>query len=108
MVSLLGRCRLTITSTLRVQIHSGTNRNFSEYKVFKTTVPDYEINEHILLSEENRQSCLEKMCRSPPVGIKQRGTKQESKFAAVLIAICTDEQLVYSLNIVFNFDWFKV
>ncbi|TMW40763.1 hypothetical protein DOY81_014157, partial [Sarcophaga bullata] len=33
------------------------------------------------------------MVRAPPVGIKLRGAKSESKFAAVLIALCTDENM---------------
>lgn len=50
-----------------------------------------DIDADLLLSEENRQRCLEKMKAAAPVGIKLKGNKTEMTFASVLIAICTDE-----------------
>ncbi|KAI8127703.1 hypothetical protein FF38_11264 [Lucilia cuprina] len=93
MASLLGRCRTTLVAPLlRTQIFKGTYLNYSSSRISDNLKTDYEINENLLLSEENRQRCLEKMGKAPPVGIKLRGAKSETKFAAVLIALCTDEE----------------
>ncbi|XP_075155624.1 mitochondrial coenzyme A diphosphatase NUDT8 [Haematobia irritans] len=54
------------------------------------TKHDYDIAPEVLLSEENRQRCLEKMQSAAPVGMKLKGKEREKSFAAVLIAICTD------------------
>ncbi|KAM7348353.1 mitochondrial coenzyme A diphosphatase NUDT8 isoform 3-T4 [Cochliomyia hominivorax] len=91
MTSLLGRCRLILIPFSRIQPLRGTQRNYSVSSVNSNSETDYEIDETLLLTEENRQRCLEKMCRSPPVGLKLRGAKNETKFASVLIALCTDE-----------------
>lgn len=53
--------------------------------------PDYEVESKILLSDENRQRCLQNMKASAPINIKLKGNASEMGFAAVLIAICTDE-----------------
>ncbi|XP_073834220.1 mitochondrial coenzyme A diphosphatase NUDT8 [Musca autumnalis] len=55
------------------------------------TTTEYAIDEELLLSEENRKRCLEKMKAAAPMGIRLKGNQSEIKFAAVLIAICTDE-----------------
>lgn len=93
MTSLLTRrCPLALTSFLRIEYSKGTYLKYSSNKINTTPTNDYEIDENLLLTEENRKRCLEKMCKAPPVGIKLRGAKTESKFASVLIALCTDEE----------------
>lgn len=65
-----------------------TNSNCESTSTGATTC---DIDADLLLSEENRQRCLEKMKSAAPLGIKLKGNKSEMTFAAVLIAICTDE-----------------
>ncbi|XP_061400042.1 mitochondrial coenzyme A diphosphatase NUDT8 [Musca vetustissima] len=55
------------------------------------TNTEYAFDEDVLLSKENQQRCLEKMKAAAPMGLRLRGNQSEMKFAAVLIAICTDE-----------------
>lgn len=88
MTSVLVRCHPLISVTLlRFQLNRVPTLSFSN------DTKHIEIDKQFLLSEENQQRCLEKMGRAPPVGIKLRGAKSESKFAAVLIALCTDENM---------------
>ena len=89
MTSVLVRCcNIRFPATvLQFQLNRVTSLNYSHAS------KSFELDERLLLSEENREKCLEKMGRAPPVGIKLRGAKNESKFAAVLIALCTDENM---------------
>lgn len=89
MTSVLVRCRKIKfpVTLLQFQLNRVTTLNYSN------VTKSIELDERLLLSEENRQQCLEKMVRAPPVGLKLRGAKTESKFAAVLIALCTDENM---------------
>lgn len=94
MASLFGICHLTRSPLLIIQSHRETFMRYAASRVSECFAPDYDINENLLLTEENRKRCLEKMCRAPPVGIRLRGTKSETKFAAILIALCTDEKML--------------
>uniref|UniRef100_A0A1I8MAD4 Nudix hydrolase domain-containing protein n=1 Tax=Musca domestica TaxID=7370 RepID=A0A1I8MAD4_MUSDO len=55
------------------------------------TTTEYVFDDEVLLSKENQQRCLEKMKASAPIGVQLKGNQNEKSFAAVLIAICTDE-----------------
>lgn len=72
-------------------LHQTIQKSFIRNSISAGELNEYEIDEKFLLSDENRRRCMKKMQQSPPVGIKLRGSKSENKFAAVLIALCTDE-----------------
>uniref|UniRef100_A0A1I8NSM0 Nudix hydrolase domain-containing protein n=1 Tax=Stomoxys calcitrans TaxID=35570 RepID=A0A1I8NSM0_STOCA len=57
-----------------------------------STNADYDKDPQILLSDENRQRCLEKMKKGAPAGAQLKGKEREKSFASVLIAICTDDK----------------